>query len=99
MNPAGYVRQIGTVSEASEASSRWFVPRLLAMALCPACGEDNPDRARFCLACGSALAETGVARRKERKVVLAERAFDSVRAVSLSAEARGVVERAHAVGS
>src|SRR4051794_36299076 len=23
------------------------------MALCAACGEDNPDRARFCLACGS----------------------------------------------
>jgi hypothetical protein len=30
---------------------------------------------------------------------LAERGFDSVRAVSLSTEARGLVERAHAIGS
>ena len=33
------------------------------------------------------------------RATLAERAFDSVRAASLSAEARGLVERAHAVGS
>ncbi len=26
------------------------------MPACPSCGEDNPDRAKFCLACGSALA-------------------------------------------
>ena len=27
------------------------------MAACPRCGEENPDRARFCLACGTPLAE------------------------------------------
>src|SRR5436853_495788 len=26
------------------------------MRTCPACGEQNPDRARFCLACATALA-------------------------------------------
>ena len=26
------------------------------MAICPACSEENPDRARFCLGCGSPLA-------------------------------------------
>src|SRR5947209_1835471 len=25
------------------------------MAACPRCGEENPDRARFCLACGTQL--------------------------------------------
>jgi class 3 adenylate cyclase len=28
-----------------------------AMIVCPNCGEENPERARFCLACGTALAE------------------------------------------
>ena len=36
--------------------------------VCPACGEENPDRARFCLSCGKPLvAETPVV--EERKVV------------------------------
>ena len=38
------------------------------MPLCPSCGEDNPARARFCLACGSALPEA-VAPPERRKVV------------------------------
>ena len=38
------------------------------MQVCPACGEENPDRARFCLACGAALAEP-VVPGEERKVV------------------------------
>jgi class 3 adenylate cyclase/tetratricopeptide (TPR) repeat protein len=39
------------------------------MALCTKCGQDNPDIARFCLACGTALElEVGRAR-EERKVV------------------------------
>src|ERR1700675_2149735 len=29
------------------------------MPACANCGEENPDRARFCLACGSPLAEAG----------------------------------------
>jgi class 3 adenylate cyclase/tetratricopeptide (TPR) repeat protein len=38
------------------------------MQVCPACGEENPERARFCLACGAALAEP-VRAGEERKVV------------------------------
>jgi class 3 adenylate cyclase len=37
------------------------------MPSCPRCGEKNPDRARFCLACGAALEP--VSAREERKVV------------------------------
>ena len=36
--------------------------------VCPSCGEENPERARFCLACGHALAEE-TASGEERKVV------------------------------
>jgi class 3 adenylate cyclase len=40
------------------------------VAVCPSCGEDNPERARFCLACGTALApEAGP--RIERKYATA----------------------------
>jgi class 3 adenylate cyclase/tetratricopeptide (TPR) repeat protein len=39
------------------------------MPACPKCGEDNPDRARFCWSCGSALAETTRTGAEERKVV------------------------------
>jgi class 3 adenylate cyclase/tetratricopeptide (TPR) repeat protein len=38
------------------------------VAVCANCGEENPDRARFCLACGAALAAEAPAR-EERKVV------------------------------
>ena len=37
------------------------------MPRCPNCGEDNPERARFCLSCGSPLAEAPPSR--ERKLV------------------------------
>ena len=39
------------------------------MQVCPACGEENPERARFCLACGAALDEAPAAPGEERKVV------------------------------
>jgi class 3 adenylate cyclase/tetratricopeptide (TPR) repeat protein len=39
------------------------------MPACPKCGEDNPERARFCWSCGSALAETTRTGAEERKVV------------------------------
>ena len=42
--------------------------RLSRMATCPRCGEENPDRARFCLACAAPLAEPA-RQQKERKVV------------------------------
>jgi class 3 adenylate cyclase len=35
---------------------------------CPACGQDNPEIARFCLACGAPLAGEAV-RREERRIV------------------------------
>ncbi|HEY7280558.1 MAG TPA: adenylate/guanylate cyclase domain-containing protein [Actinomycetota bacterium] len=31
------------------------------MIVCPACGEENPERARFCLACGTALDQAAAA--------------------------------------
>jgi len=37
--------------------------------VCPACGQENPEVARFCLACGHALAETAIPMREERRVV------------------------------
>ena len=42
--------------------------RLAAMTTCAACGQQNPDGARFCNACGQALAGVAPAR-EERKVV------------------------------
>jgi class 3 adenylate cyclase len=38
------------------------------MKVCPSCGQENPDVARFCLACGSALAEPEPAV-EERKLI------------------------------
>jgi class 3 adenylate cyclase/tetratricopeptide (TPR) repeat protein len=40
----------------------------VTMAVCRICGKENPGEARFCLACGTSLAD-GLALRKERKVV------------------------------
>src|ERR687883_138193 len=39
------------------------------MPACPNCGEDNPDRARFCWSCGSGLVDSPRATAEERKVV------------------------------
>jgi class 3 adenylate cyclase/tetratricopeptide (TPR) repeat protein len=36
---------------------------------CPSCGEDNPQRAKFCLACATPLTEAEPSRREERKIV------------------------------
>jgi class 3 adenylate cyclase len=39
---------------------------------CPQCGEENPERAKFCLDCGAALGERAAAPvREERKIVTA----------------------------
>jgi predicted ATPase/class 3 adenylate cyclase len=43
-------------------------PRLLVVPACANCGQENPDVARFCLACGAPLLASGIAR-EERKVV------------------------------
>ena len=39
------------------------------MPACRACGQDNPEIARFCLACGAALAAEEAQRREERRIV------------------------------
>jgi class 3 adenylate cyclase/tetratricopeptide (TPR) repeat protein len=39
------------------------------MIRCPNCGEENPERARFCLTCGKALAESTSAPSASRKTV------------------------------
>jgi class 3 adenylate cyclase len=39
------------------------------MPACPTCGEDNPERARFCWACGAAIAEAPRSGAEERKIV------------------------------
>src|SRR6185312_10929699 len=39
------------------------------MPLCPNCQEENPDAARFCLACGKPLGEQAEEPRDERKIV------------------------------
>jgi class 3 adenylate cyclase/tetratricopeptide (TPR) repeat protein len=40
------------------------------MPICGRCGEDNPARARFCLACGSPLAASGVGREVRKTVTV-----------------------------
>ena len=44
-------------------------PTIGRMPVCGRCGEDNPERARFCLACGGSLAASPSLRREERKRV------------------------------
>jgi class 3 adenylate cyclase/tetratricopeptide (TPR) repeat protein len=39
------------------------------MLICASCGEENPDRARFCLACAAPLTESAPQQQAERKVV------------------------------
>ena len=39
------------------------------MPVCPSCHEENPERARFCLSCGAALAIPSAPRREVRKTV------------------------------
>src|SRR5829696_1212055 len=37
--------------------------------VCPKCGQENPERAKFCLACAAPLADVVAPRRDQRKVV------------------------------
>src|SRR6266568_1023197 len=39
------------------------------MPACPNCGEENPERARFCWSCGAAIAEAPRSVAEERKIV------------------------------
>jgi class 3 adenylate cyclase/tetratricopeptide (TPR) repeat protein len=39
------------------------------MPACPNCGEENPERARFCWSCGAAIAEAPRSGAEERKIV------------------------------
>jgi predicted ATPase/class 3 adenylate cyclase len=40
------------------------------MPACPQCGEENPDRARFCLACGAPLAAPAPTREERKRVTV-----------------------------
>src|ERR687887_658783 len=40
------------------------------MPACPQCGEENPERARFCLACGAALTAAEEAREERKRVTV-----------------------------
>lgn len=40
------------------------------MPACPQCGEENPDRARFCLACGAPLAASAPPREERKRVTV-----------------------------
>ena len=40
------------------------------MEICPQCGEENPERARFCLACGAALVAAEPAREERKRVTV-----------------------------
>src|SRR5216110_2013992 len=39
------------------------------MVACPTCGEENPERARFCWSCGAVIAEAPRSGAEERKIV------------------------------
>jgi len=39
------------------------------MPACPTCGQDNPERARFCWSCGAAIAEAPRSAAEERKII------------------------------
>ena len=39
------------------------------MAICPSCGEENSERARFCMICGTPLAAEAVPPQEERRIV------------------------------
>ena len=58
------------------------------MPTCAQCGEENPDRARFCLACGAALgaAELGREERKRVTVLFADLVGFTSRAERLDPE-------------
>src|SRR5213080_5334425 len=59
------------IHEASKCESVAMQPERChhaGMPACSACGQDNPEIARFCLACGASLAQEAP-RREERRIV------------------------------
>ena len=67
------------------------------MTICAACGQDNPEVARFCLACGTPIAAEPLQQREVRKtvtVVFSDVSGSTALGERLDAEAvRGVMER------
>lgn len=66
------------------------------MVRCQTCGEENPDRARFCLACGASIAAPGVLRaaRKTVTVLFADVSGSTALGERLDPESlRGVMSR------
>src|ERR671915_505868 len=51
------------------ASSRRGWAYCLVMAQCPNCGEDNPDKAKFCSECAAPLSALPTPQSEERKIV------------------------------
>ena len=78
--PAGRAAQhcltgIRTLSDAPGNRKPQVYPSLLScqtqrMVACPRCGEANPDRARFCLACGTPLEGPAPAREMRKTVTI-----------------------------
>jgi class 3 adenylate cyclase len=69
------------------------------MRTCSSCGQENPDEARFCLACGTAIAGPEAAPREERRIVtvlFVDLVGSTSRAESLDPEdVRAVLDRYH----
>ena len=53
-----------------DASSAADAYTARAMNRCPQCGEENPERARFCLACGRQLPAAGVPQEVRKTVTV-----------------------------
>src|SRR5438132_2589772 len=64
-------RSVAPIRQARKCESVAMQPERChdaGMSLCSACGQDNPEIARFCLACGAPLTEEAP-RREERRIV------------------------------
>ena len=71
----------------------------LAMSICTSCGQENPGEARFCLACGAAIADAAAPRREERRIVtviFVDLVGSTSRAEALDPEdVRAILDRYH----
>jgi class 3 adenylate cyclase len=71
--------------------------RIVAMPICVTCGESNPERARFCLGCGTPLAqETGGEMRQTVTIVFCDLTGSTALGAQVDAEAvRGTLIQYH----
>ena len=62
------------------------------MRVCPACGTENPEKARFCHECGTALADTAAptpAAGEERKLIALRECLKGAELSELTEDGRG----------